>query len=77
LDPAGYSGTLSPLISQLSQSTYLDLSDNSFFGPITSSISSLSNLQTPSLRSNSFSSSVLYPLPTLNLLTRWTFLIIL
>ncbi|KAK7817056.1 putative lrr receptor-like serine/threonine-protein kinase [Quercus suber] len=46
---AGYSGTLSPLISQLSQLTYLDFSDNSFFGPIPSSISSLSNLQTLSL----------------------------
>ena len=58
LDPASYSGTLTPLISQLSYLTFLDLSDNSFFGPIPSSISYLSKLQTLSLRSNSFSGSV-------------------
>lgn len=58
LDPAGYSGQLTPLISQLTQLTILDLSDNYFFGPIPASISSLSNLQMLTLRSNSFSSSV-------------------
>ncbi|KAF3954434.1 hypothetical protein CMV_020219 [Castanea mollissima] len=47
-----------PLISQLSQFTYLNLSDNSFFGPVPASISSLSNLQTLFLRSNSFSGSI-------------------
>lgn len=58
LDPAGYSGTLSPLISQLTQLTHLDLSENNFFGPIPLSLSSLSNLQTLTLRFNSFSGSV-------------------
>jgi len=58
LDPAGYSGTLTPLISQLTQLTTLDLSDNNFFGSIPSSISSLSNLQTLTLRSNFFSASI-------------------
>ncbi|ESW15036.1 hypothetical protein PHAVU_007G038700 [Phaseolus vulgaris] len=58
LDPAGYSGTLTPLISRLSQLTTLDLSDNSFFGSIPSSISSLYNLQTLTLRSNFFSGPI-------------------
>ncbi|GMP38399.1 hypothetical protein CsSME_00009652 [Camellia sinensis var. sinensis] len=58
LDPAAYSGTLSPLISKLTQLTILDLSDNNFFGPIPSSLSSLPNLQIFTLRSNSFSGSV-------------------
>ncbi|XP_015892776.3 leucine-rich repeat receptor-like serine/threonine-protein kinase BAM1 [Ziziphus jujuba] len=58
LDPAGYSGTLSPFISKLTQLTVLDLADNSFYGPIPSSISSLSNLQTLTLRSNQFSGSI-------------------
>ncbi|KAL0559725.1 hypothetical protein IC582_000092 [Cucumis melo] len=58
LDPAGYSGTLSPLISKLTYLTVLDLSDNSFSGFIPSAISSLSNLQILTLRSNSFSGSV-------------------
>ncbi|XP_027366245.1 probable LRR receptor-like serine/threonine-protein kinase At1g34110 [Abrus precatorius] len=58
LDPAGYSATLTPLISQLTQLVTLDLADNSFFGPIPSSISSLSNLQTFTLRSNSFTGSI-------------------
>ncbi|KAK8598802.1 hypothetical protein V6N13_076748 [Hibiscus sabdariffa] len=43
LDPIGYSGQLTPLISRLTQPTTLDLSDNYFFGPIPSSISSLRN----------------------------------
>ncbi|XP_062022498.1 probable inactive leucine-rich repeat receptor kinase XIAO [Rosa rugosa] len=58
LDPAGYSGTLTPQISQLTHLSTLDLSDNSFFGPIPSSISSLFYLQTLTLRSNSFSGSL-------------------
>lgn len=58
LDPAGYSGTLSPLVSRLSRLAVLDLSDNSFRGPIPSSLSSLSALTTLSLRANSFSGSV-------------------
>ncbi|XP_044488833.1 probable LRR receptor-like serine/threonine-protein kinase IRK [Mangifera indica] len=58
LDPASYSGQLTPLISQLTQLLILDLADNNLYGPIPSSISSLSNLQTLTLRSNSFSGSV-------------------
>ncbi|XP_022745787.1 probable LRR receptor-like serine/threonine-protein kinase At4g20940 [Durio zibethinus] len=58
LDPAGYSGQLDPLVSQLTQLTTLDLSDNYFFGPIPSSISSLRNLQSLTLKSNSFSGSI-------------------
>ncbi|KAK7269871.1 hypothetical protein RIF29_22651 [Crotalaria pallida] len=58
LDPAGYSGTLTPLLSQLTHLTTLDLSDNSFYGPIPSSLSSLHDLQTLTLRSNSFSGSI-------------------
>ncbi|XP_043711896.1 putative receptor-like protein kinase At3g47110 [Telopea speciosissima] len=58
LDPVGYSGTLTPLLSQLTQLTQLDLSDNSFYGPIPSSLSSLSKLETLSLRSNSFSGNI-------------------
>ncbi|KAF3435456.1 hypothetical protein FNV43_RR22545 [Rhamnella rubrinervis] len=58
LDPAGYSGTLSPLISKLTHLIALDLADNAFYGPIPSSISSLSNLQTLTLRSNKFSGSI-------------------
>ncbi|KAK6916406.1 Leucine-rich repeat [Dillenia turbinata] len=58
LDFAGYSGTLSPLISLLSQLTNLDLSNNFFFGTIPSSLSSLSLLTSLSLRSNSFSGSL-------------------
>ncbi|OWM64826.1 hypothetical protein CDL15_Pgr028543 [Punica granatum] len=58
LDPAGYSGTLTPLISKLSQLAILDLAENSFHGPIPPSISALSNLQILTLRSNSFSGSL-------------------
>lgn len=58
LDPAAYSGTLTPLISQLTNLTTLDLADNSFSGAIPSSISSLSDLQTLTLQSNSFSGSL-------------------
>lgn len=66
LDPAGYSGTLSPLISKLSQLTHLDLSENNFFGPIPPSLSSLVNLQILSLRVNSFSGWVPPSIFTLN-----------
>lgn len=58
LDPVGYSGTLSPLVSQLTQLAVIDLSDNFFYGTIPSSLSSLSLLQTLTLRSNSFSGSL-------------------
>lgn len=58
LDPAGYSGRLDPLVSQLTQLTTLDLSDNNFFGTIPSSISSLRSLQSLTLKSNSFSGSI-------------------
>ncbi|XP_020238355.1 probable inactive leucine-rich repeat receptor kinase XIAO [Cajanus cajan] len=58
LDPAGYSGTLTPSISQLTQLITLDLADNNLFGPIPSSLSSLSNLQSLTLRSNSFSGPI-------------------
>ena len=58
LDPAGYSGQLNPLVSQLTQLTTIDLSDNNFFGPIPSSISSLRSLQSLTLKSNTFSGSI-------------------
>jgi len=58
LDPASYSGSLTPLISKLTQLITLDLSDNNFFGSIPSSISSLSNLKTLTLRSNTFSGPI-------------------
>ncbi|KAJ8763335.1 hypothetical protein K2173_002218 [Erythroxylum novogranatense] len=57
LDPAGYSGQLTSLVSLLSNLTILDLSDNNFYGVIPSSISSLPNLQSLTLRSNWFSGS--------------------
>lgn len=55
LDPAGYAGTLSPLVSQLTQLITIDLSDNKFSGPIPNSVFFLPNLQTLMLGSNSFS----------------------
>ncbi|XP_042506696.1 leucine-rich repeat receptor-like serine/threonine-protein kinase BAM2 [Macadamia integrifolia] len=58
LDPVRYSGTLTPLISQLTQLTQLDLSENSFYGPIPSSLSSLAKLETLSLRSNFFTGTI-------------------
>ncbi|KAJ8530048.1 hypothetical protein K7X08_036883 [Anisodus acutangulus] len=57
LDPAGYSGTLTPLISKLTQLVTLDLQNNNFYGPIPS-LSSLPNLKNLVLRLNSFSGSV-------------------
>ncbi|XP_047947138.1 leucine-rich repeat receptor protein kinase EMS1-like [Salvia hispanica] len=59
LDSQGYSGTLTPLLSQLTQLVTLDLGENDFHGPIPPSIASLPNLQNLILRSNSFSG----PLP--------------
>ncbi|ESQ51015.1 hypothetical protein EUTSA_v10022724mg [Eutrema salsugineum] len=58
LDPAGYSGRLTPLISGLTQLLTLDLADNKFYGLIPSSLSSLLSLKTLILRSNSFSGSL-------------------
>ncbi|KAG2277963.1 hypothetical protein Bca4012_041706 [Brassica carinata] len=58
LDPVGYTGRLTPLISGLTQLLTLDLADNNFYGSIPSSISSLVSLQTLTLRSNSFSRSL-------------------
>lgn len=58
LDPVGYTGRLTPLISGLTQLLTLDLADNNFYGSIPSSISSLVSLQTLTLRSNSFSGSL-------------------
>ncbi|KAF3648621.1 hypothetical protein T459_33517 [Capsicum annuum] len=58
LDPAGYAGTLTPLISKLTQLVTLDLQNNNFYGPIPSSLSSLPNLKNLVLRLNSFSGSV-------------------
>ncbi|KAM0036072.1 putative non-specific serine/threonine protein kinase [Helianthus debilis subsp. tardiflorus] len=55
LDPAGYAGTLSPLVAQLVQLITIDLSDNKFSGPIPTSLFTLPNLQTLILGSNSFS----------------------
>lgn len=58
LDPAGYTGPLSPLVSQLTQLVSLDLADNKFYGPIPASLFTLPNLQNLILRVNSFSGSV-------------------
>ncbi|XP_027112548.1 protein STRUBBELIG-RECEPTOR FAMILY 7-like [Coffea arabica] len=57
LDPADYAGTLTPLISKLTQLLTLDLSTNKFSGPIPQ-LYSLTNLQTLVLRFNSFSGTV-------------------
>ncbi|CAH2051797.1 unnamed protein product [Thlaspi arvense] len=58
LDPAGYSGPLTPLISRLTELITLDLADNNFYGLIPYSLSSLTSLKTLILRSNSFSGSI-------------------
>lgn len=58
LDPAGYSGSLTPLISLLTLLTTLDLAENSFSGQIPPSLSSLPDLQSLTLRSNSFSGPI-------------------
>ncbi|EOA32705.1 hypothetical protein CARUB_v10016003mg [Capsella rubella] len=58
LDPAGYTGRLTPLISGLTELLTLDLAENNFYGVIPSSISSLVSLKTLILRSNSFSGSI-------------------
>ncbi|KAM6540794.1 hypothetical protein CsatB_005241 [Cannabis sativa] len=68
LDPVGYSGTLTPLVSQLTQLATLDLADNYFYGIIPPSISSLANLQSLTLRSNKFSGSVPSSITKLKLL---------
>ncbi|KAG6408947.1 hypothetical protein SASPL_131975 [Salvia splendens] len=58
LDSQGYSGTLTPLISQLSQLVTLDVGENDFHGPIPASIASLPNLRNLILRVNSFSGAL-------------------
>ncbi|KAL3621130.1 hypothetical protein CASFOL_036042 [Castilleja foliolosa] len=58
LDSQGYAGTLTPLISKLTQLINLDLGENRFYGQIPSSISYLPNLQNLILGSNSFNGSV-------------------
>ncbi|KAH6825999.1 Leucine-rich repeat family protein [Perilla frutescens var. hirtella] len=58
LDSQGYSGTLTPLVSQLTQLITLDIGDNDFHGPIPPSISSLPNLRNLILRVNSFSGNL-------------------
>ncbi|KAL3515312.1 hypothetical protein ACH5RR_022214 [Cinchona calisaya] len=57
LDPADYVGTLTPLLSKLTQLITLDLSTNKFYGPIPP-LYALTDLQTLVLRFNSFSGSV-------------------
>ncbi|KAI3525437.1 hypothetical protein L1887_04232 [Cichorium endivia] len=57
-DRAGYVGTLSPLVSKLTQLITIDVSDNKLSGPIPTSLFSLPNLQTLNLRSNSFSGTI-------------------
>ncbi|CAI0445809.1 unnamed protein product [Linum tenue] len=68
LDPVGYSGQLTPLLSQLTALLTLDLADNYFSGPIPASIGSIASLQSLTLRSNSFSGPIPAALTTLNLL---------
>ncbi|KAL1564497.1 leucine-rich repeat receptor-like kinase protein THICK TASSEL DWARF1 [Salvia divinorum] len=58
LDSQGYSGTLTPLLSQLTQLVTLDVGENDFHGLIPPSIASLPNLQNLILRGNSFSSTL-------------------
>ncbi|KAL3814259.1 hypothetical protein ACJIZ3_015527 [Penstemon smallii] len=58
LDSQSYTGTLTPLVSKLTQLINLDIGDNNFYGPIPSSISSLPNLKTLILRVNSFSGQI-------------------
>ncbi|KAL6010409.1 hypothetical protein ACLOJK_000840 [Asimina triloba] len=58
LDPAGYSGTLTPLLSRLTQLTHLDLSENAFHGQIPPTLFTLPNLLTLTLRSNSLSGNL-------------------
>ncbi|KAK9677726.1 hypothetical protein RND81_11G162500 [Saponaria officinalis] len=68
LDSVGYSGTLTPLISQLTQLTTLDLGQNSFVGPIPPSLSSLSLLKTLSIRYNYLSGPLPNSITTLSAL---------
>ncbi|CAH9125773.1 unnamed protein product [Cuscuta epithymum] len=58
LEGAGYSGTLTPAISNLTYLITLDLSNNRFFGRIPASLFSLPKLQKLVLRGNSFSGPV-------------------
>ncbi|VFQ78287.1 unnamed protein product [Cuscuta campestris] len=58
LDGFGYSGTLTPFISNLTYLITLNLQNNKFYGPIPAALFSLPNLQHLILRANSFSGSV-------------------
>lgn len=58
LDEFGYSGTLTPSISNLTYLITLNLQNNKFHGPIPAALFSLPNLQSLVLRANSFSGSV-------------------
>lgn len=59
LDPAGYSGNLSPSLANLTSLSHLDLFDNSFHGPIPLSLfSQLPSLRTLVLARNSFSGPI-------------------
>lgn len=62
LDPAGYSGYLPAVVSNLSHLQTLDLSNNFFHGSVPSSLSSLSKLQFLVLTSNYFSGTIPFSL---------------
>ncbi|CAA6657128.1 unnamed protein product [Spirodela intermedia] len=62
LEDAGYEGSLSPAVGKLSFLSHLDLSGNSFKGPLPSSLRHLLRLRTLSLSFNAFSGR--YHLPS-------------
>ncbi|KAJ0697248.1 putative leucine-rich repeat domain superfamily [Helianthus annuus] len=57
-DGAGYSGTISPFISNLTGLLAIYLRDNKFHGPIPTALFSLPNLGTLDVRNNLFSGSI-------------------